>query len=570
MLILPSVSKDTSVVLGTQDSQAPATVTELPTISSRSVPTLSGTQSLEPIASNTLMSGTQPLEPTATSRSRRSGHCSASRSPGSDNRRSRSYRKRSVHERRHRDSSSRHRSKDFSRSPPRRSRHRYSYRSPTSDSTDSDAGHKRPTSPSPKRRKNSPKGRREAERQEDRDWLFSQISAMIQPLLPQSTAEPPDPMAPSTSGTQRTEDALDCYASGGISDETPDNPPRFKSPTLHRHPSPVGSTIDDEEEPVRGASLPLDSMKRAAAAFRFHLGYPESQPTLDPDKPISKLSATNELAPQQLFPIMPVDATCMERFETLAKHRRWTAFPAQQDRAVRVPDQIWESLFRTPSVSQEAKQKARVSQGISSGLFNDPVRRTFEEELSSIDAAARSGLKFSSVFLLIAELLMHYHQQLPEDPNQVSRKEASQLLLLIGPLARLVFDQFSRIAIKSVISRRSNLLQTMEWPSSELKDSLLNLPKTGADLFNGRFQSLLEEELPLPNLAGMFPQQEVKTPTEVELNIETKAEVATTITEAVPLHVLVTSLIKDLPILPDPIVRTGIENHIESTLETQT
>ncbi|PIK45750.1 hypothetical protein BSL78_17390 [Apostichopus japonicus] len=97
--------------------------------------------------------------------------------------------------------------------------------------------------------------------------------------------------------------------------------------------------------------------------------------------------------------------------------------------------------------------------------------------------------------MLTAEVLMRYHQQLPQDDTYVSRNEAGQLLLLLGPLVRLAFDQFARVAIRSVKARRENVISSIRWPSVEAKERMLALPSLGDDLFAGSFQQKLQEEV---------------------------------------------------------------------------
>lgn len=77
------------------------------------------------------------------------------------------------------------------------------------------------------------------------------------------------------------------------------------------------------------------------------------------------------------------------------------------------------------------------------------------------------GFKFASTFMLTIELLMRHHQQLPEDGKQIPDREASQILWLLGPLARLIYDQFVRMSIKLVESRRANILAAMRLPEGE-------------------------------------------------------------------------------------------------------
>ena len=138
----------------------------------------------------------------------------------------------------------------------------------------------------------------------------------------------------------------------------------------------------------------------------------------------------------------------------------------------------------------------RAEQKLASGLFRDPLRRRTEEDWYQADLAARAGLKFSSVFLLVAEALKRAHLQCPGDQVQFSREDVGQLIFLLGPLSRLVFDQFTRVALKAVQVRRSNILDVIpSWPSSEARGRLEQLPVVGPDLFNSQFLEKLTAEV---------------------------------------------------------------------------
>ncbi|KAJ8026083.1 Polycomb group RING finger protein 3 [Holothuria leucospilota] len=117
-----------------------------------------------------------------------------------------------------------------------------------------------------------------------------------------------------------------------------------------------------------------------------------------------------------------------------------------------------------------------------------------EEDWFQADLAARAGLKFSSVFLLAAEALRRAHLQVPGDDIQFSRAEVGQLVFLLGPLARLVYDQFARVALKAVKVRRANVLDTFQWPSVEARNRLEQLPVASPDLITGQFLEKFAQE----------------------------------------------------------------------------
>lgn len=384
-------------------------------------------------------------------------------------------------------------SKDAPRSSPQAPRTEQSKRmSPVSDisSEDSDAGHRRGR---PVERTGSPhhsrsplsSDRRAQERREDREWLLAQITSTLGPLLQNQTlpnVEHPSPQQPDP-------DVLDCMASEGFPEEDPFDDTQGSSLDPPQSPS---EDEDEIEDLPKGAGLTAEAVSKAIQIFKKHLGFKDPTP-VKPSSRVSTLTSTNLDSVQA--PRMPVDAVCYELFDAVAKKKRWTAFPASQEQAIKLEDEAWGKLFRPPKMPQEAKEKARADQGATSGLFRDPVRRRLEDVMFEIDQASRASMKFASVILLVAEILMRAHQQLPRDPTQVSRRETGQLLLLLGPLARLLFSQSARVAVKTMKCRRQNVLATMKWPSPDTKNSLLELPFEGSDLFAGCFQSKLEEEV---------------------------------------------------------------------------
>ena len=135
----------------------------------------------------------------------------------------------------------------------------------------------------------------------------------------------------------------------------------------------------------------------------------------------------------------------------------------------------------------------RLEQGLTSGVaaFKDPIRKQAEEGWFMADSAARAVLKFCSVFLLTAEST----PTVTGGPVQFPRAEAGSLLYMIGPLARLVYDQFARISLKSGEVWRGNVLDVFNWPTSEARSHLEQLLVLGHDLFNVEFIGKLSEEV---------------------------------------------------------------------------
>ncbi|PIK35914.1 hypothetical protein BSL78_27254 [Apostichopus japonicus] len=172
-----------------------------------------------------------------------------------------------------------------------------------------------------------------------------------------------------------------------------------------------GSSYEPEEAPMTGVALPQELMTRAAEIFRRHLGFEE--PETQPQKAgrFSTLTATGE-ASSEPRTTMPVDATCYDRFE--AKPTRKGGLPSQ-------PRQTRQSGYHTRlegvclnALPSPNKERLKSEQGAILHTFRTPAQRWLEELLVDVDSAVRSGMKFASVLMLSAEVLMRHHQQLPE------------------------------------------------------------------------------------------------------------------------------------------------------------
>ena len=226
---------------------------------------------------------------------------------------------------------------------------------------------------------------------------------------------------------------MECRASD---EEDPGTPHPHETETIKPHDLEQEPEAEDDETPIRGAILPQESIERDIRAFQKHLGFKDPEPKPTGPRGPSALMATNASSGTDTIPFMPVDTACFDRFEAVAARKRWSPFPMTEQRSIHVQREVWEALFKTPMIPQEACDKTKTDQGSSgSTIFRDSLKRKLEEELTAIDNASYSGLKFALVFMLIGELLMRFHQQLPDDPDQVSRKEASHLMLLLGPLS---------------------------------------------------------------------------------------------------------------------------------------
>ncbi|PIK54729.1 hypothetical protein BSL78_08375 [Apostichopus japonicus] len=185
-----------------------------------------------------------------------------------------------------------------------------------------------------------------------------------------------------------------------------------------------------------------------------------------------------ERGPQKPRASIPVDVECRERFEAVAQAKRWTAFQRSAHRTFHVGDEDWESLFTPPQIPPQVKERLR-SAGALDGKdkFREKGAQTLESSLFDVDRASRAGMKYSSALLLFAELLNRSFQQ--AQASGISRKDTAAIIALLGPVSRMVLDQFARVSVKATLTRRDLVLNSLNWSSRSTADAFRNLPILG-------------------------------------------------------------------------------------------
>ncbi|KAJ8018157.1 Carbamoyl-phosphate synthase [ammonia], mitochondrial [Holothuria leucospilota] len=250
----------------------------------------------------------------------------------------------------------------------------------------------------------------------------------------------------------------------------------------------VSGSDEDDDPPLFGTHLTRESFDKAVEVVRRQPGFEDvQQPTEDQGRK-SKLSL-NRPTPDKR-PLMPVDVECEDRLKAASTSRKWTPFPRKQTSEFRVDEREWNACFRTPPIPTGAVDHLRNAGAMDAkGRYRSAPSKKSEKALSGMDKAARAGMKFSSALLLVAEVLMKSFRQ------DVSRRDTGAVVNILGPLSRLIFDQFARIAVRSVQERRDLLLESLSWPTQDIKRRFLDLPLEGKDIFGGRFDEHLQTEV---------------------------------------------------------------------------
>ena len=248
----------------------------------------------------------------------------------------------------------------------------------------------------------------------------------------------------------------------------------------------------EEEDLLTGTDITKEAFNKAVEVLRRLLGYEMPEAPQEPQGRRSRLSLNIVKKPPN--PVMPVDEECLQRFQTLAEAKRWTAFQLKPCKTFRLEEEPWKEVFRTPYIPEEAAVKLRAAGALSQSgkTFSNLTTAKTDKALLETDRAARAGMRYASTLLLVAEILSKSFQQ--ADSGGISRKDTGAIVTLLGPLSRLVFDQFARVAVKTTSERRTLVLDALAWPSASIKKSFESLPMLGEDMFGGKFGDHLQSE----------------------------------------------------------------------------
>ena len=267
----------------------------------------------------------------------------------------------------------------------------------------------------------------------------------------------------------------------------------FHSPSSSVGVPPVSAeeNSDSDEEPLYGTDLTKEAFDKAVEVLRRQLGF-DSESVPQPSQSSSrksKLSLNRPVAAPRVS--MPVDVECSDRLKATATSRKWTPFPRRQVSAFRVDEKDWKDLFCSPSLPDDALDFLREAGATDhQGKYKAQATRKFESSLAQSDAAARVGLKYSSSLLLVAEVLSKASRS-----EEVPKKDWSALVNILGPLSRRIFDQFSRVVVRSLLDRRDLVLDSLDWIPKEAKRRFQKLPLLGPDIFGGEFGSQVQSEV---------------------------------------------------------------------------
>ena len=337
--------------------------------------------------------------------------------------------------------------------------------------------------------------RRSATVSQDLSQVISLLTQVVQnSALPSAVSRRQEvAFSPAPSVSSRDSPGLDLAPDQGLSQRI--DSPGDSSPdrTTHEAPFSEGNSSDSEEEPLYGTDISKEAFDRAVEVLRRQLGFQEEDqpaPSAPPKK--SKLSLNRpSMTPRAT---MPVDIECSDRLKSFSTARKWSAFPKKQSSSFRVDEKDWKDLFLSPSLPDSATDFLREAGLVDlTGKYKAPLAKKLDSSLAGSDAAARTGLKYSSSLLLIAEVLSRASRQ--SGSHEVSKSDWKALVNILGPLSRRIFDQFARIVVRSLTDRRSLVLDSLDWIPKDGKRRFQKLPMLGSDIFGGEFGNQIQAEV---------------------------------------------------------------------------
>ena len=259
-------------------------------------------------------------------------------------------------------------------------------------------------------------------------------------------------------------------------------------------PLPPGEypSDDSDDDPIMGTEFSSDAFDKAVEVIRRQLGFDPPEPEQSSLRAKSKLSLNKPSKPSRS--IMPVDTECFDRFESQAKAKRWRAYSRKSSSDFRIADEDYKAFFSAPSLPVSCVDKLKDSNAMDQrGRFSSSSTKKTYSSLHNIDLAARTGMKFASALLLFAEVLSKSFRQ--SGTEQVPRSDTGAIVNLLGPIARLSYDQLVRVAVRATHDKRELVLDNINWPSKDIQQRFMDLPFEGPDLFGGKFDDQLALEI---------------------------------------------------------------------------
>ena len=225
---------------------------------------------------------------------------------------------------------------------------------------------------------------------------------------------------------------------------------------------------------------------------RRHLGFKEE--VVSEEVPGSKSKLRLNYKEEPVVITMPVDVEAYQRFEDVAKIDKLHCKPPGRP-SVRVSEKDHKSLFSIPPLPTSVRERLKDSGYWATDSPKQSGPKLLSVERDFHEGVCRFGMSLSSHLLLLVDVISQAFNQSELDEDQYTDEEIAASINLVGPLVRMVYDQFSRGAVRAVRDKRSAILLEMRWPSSDVRDRFLELPFAGIDLFGGGFDDLYDKEV---------------------------------------------------------------------------
>ena len=162
------------------------------------------------------------------------------------------------------------------------------------------------------------------------------------------------------------------------------------------------------------------------------------------------------------YPTLPLDRLCVDRMYNIAALQRWTPTPRRAAQYFQFNTNDRRDFLSSPIVPDTATDKLSGDCGKArtKALFFDKTRAKFEDTLKKADEAARFGICINAFLLLLSEYIVYAC----EHDSPIPADMLAAVFRCLDEVLRLSLDQFTRIAVLALKSRRTNLLEALFIP----------------------------------------------------------------------------------------------------------
>ena len=271
-----------------------------------------------------------------------------------------------------------------------------------------------------------------------------------------------------------------------------DPSPHQNPPDLPEHPTPSETSGRDSETTEDWKLPPAEASKAAEILLRYwpDLRPPDTAPPAPKPQATGFRRLTGLAAKPAPDPAITLPDTFEADFRTIAQVKPEALKPVQGQlrRAFRIEGPAFNRCLQTPQPAEDLEKLGNSLFPRSNPLHN----RQFKDRQGFymwIDRAARAGMRLAAYQGALVELLT------ASEDLHVSDEDKLDIVRILGIISDYQWRQTSRIAIQMTRRRRTEALDALNLGKHAASPAFAKLPVEGPDLFAGKLNDLLDDEL---------------------------------------------------------------------------